>query len=174
MPIVPDTKDWTWVLERSCGECGFDPEQFHRSLTASAIRENAVAWALILKRDDVMVRASDDRWSDLEYACHVRDVYRIFDQRLAAMLAEDSPMFENWDQDASAVLDRYDLQDPGVVSRELLLAAENYADRFDSVRKIEWTRPGTRSNGSHFTVETLAIYGLHDCSHHVWDVTSTR
>ncbi|WP_458689292.1 hypothetical protein [Nocardia tengchongensis] len=24
MPIVPDAKDWTWVLERTCAECGFD------------------------------------------------------------------------------------------------------------------------------------------------------
>ena len=24
MPIEPDTKDWTWVLERPCPECGFD------------------------------------------------------------------------------------------------------------------------------------------------------
>jgi hypothetical protein len=23
--ITPDTKDWTWVLERACPECGFDP-----------------------------------------------------------------------------------------------------------------------------------------------------
>lgn len=22
--IVPDDKDWTWVLERPCPECGFD------------------------------------------------------------------------------------------------------------------------------------------------------
>ena len=24
MTIEPDTKDWTWVLERACPECGFD------------------------------------------------------------------------------------------------------------------------------------------------------
>ena len=24
MPIVPDDKDWTWVLLRPCPECGFD------------------------------------------------------------------------------------------------------------------------------------------------------
>jgi hypothetical protein len=172
MPIAPDTKDWTWVLERPCGECGFDPTQFQRSLTARAIRENAAAWALILKRDNVKVRPREDRWSDLEYACHVRDVYRIFEQRLASMLAEDNPTFENWDQDATAVMDHYELQDPAVVSRELLGAAMNYADRFDSVSDFQWSRPGTRSNGSHFTVETLAIYGLHDPFHHLWDVTS--
>ena len=24
-PIAPDTKDWTWVLEQPCAECGFEP-----------------------------------------------------------------------------------------------------------------------------------------------------
>ena len=24
MPITPDTKDWTWVMERPCPDCGFD------------------------------------------------------------------------------------------------------------------------------------------------------
>jgi hypothetical protein len=26
MTIVPDTKDWTWVLRRPCPECGFDTQ----------------------------------------------------------------------------------------------------------------------------------------------------
>ena len=26
MTIIPDTKDWTWVLQRSCPECGFDTQ----------------------------------------------------------------------------------------------------------------------------------------------------
>ncbi|PVY29285.1 hypothetical protein C7458_10631 [Williamsia muralis] len=27
MAIVPDTKNWTWVLERPCPDCGFDPSE---------------------------------------------------------------------------------------------------------------------------------------------------
>jgi hypothetical protein len=173
MPITPDTKDWTWVLERTCSECGFDPSQFQRSRTGEAIRENAGAWALILRGEGVKLRPTEDRWSSLEYACHVRDVYRIFRERLDLMLANDNPTFENWDQDETAVVDRYDLQEPEVVSRELLVAAKNYAERFDSVSESQWSRPGTRSNGSRFTVETLALYGLHDPYHHLWDVTSS-
>ena len=28
MTIIPDTKDWTWVLQRPCPECGFTVETF--------------------------------------------------------------------------------------------------------------------------------------------------
>jgi hypothetical protein len=87
------------------------------------------------------------------------------------MLAEDGPTFENWDQDETARTDRYDLYDPAAVAREIMTASAALADRYDSVTPPQWSRPGTRSNGSRFTVETLAIYGLHDPIHHLWDVT---
>ncbi len=45
MPIAPDTKNWTWVLERPCPECGFDATQpSGRDDVAPMIRANAQAW----------------------------------------------------------------------------------------------------------------------------------
>ena len=55
-------------------------------------------------------------WSALEYGCHVRDVFRRFDERLHLMLSETDPLFANWDQDATAVEDDYAGQDPVVVA----------------------------------------------------------
>ena len=173
MAIIPDTKDWTWVLDRPCEECGFDTDQINREETGRLIRESANELAHVLGRESVAVRSREDKWSDLEYACHVRDVYRILDQRLALMLAEDDPTFQNWDQDETAVADHYDLQDPMIVKEELLAAAEAYAERYDVVTDSQWPRPGKRSNGSLFTVESLASYGLHDVVHHLWDVGVT-
>lgn len=171
MSIAPDAKDWTWVLDRPCEECNFDATSFPRDVVGRAIRENASEWMQVLERADVARRPRPGRWSGLEYACHVRDVLATFDGRLSLMLEEDGPTFENWDQDATALTDRYDLQDPSAVAQELLAAAHSFAGRCDSVCGTEWTRPGTRSNGSRFTVETLAIYGLHDPIHHLWDVS---
>jgi hypothetical protein len=172
MPITPDTKDWTWVLERPCPECGFHADDYPPDTFSRTIRENAAQWTPVLERDDVTLRPSEDRWSALEYACHVRDVYRIFDERLRLMLEEDGPVFQNWDQDQTAFEERYDLQNPAIVSGELLDAASTYANRFDTVQPSQWDRPGTRSNGSHFTVTSLGTYALHDPVHHLWDVSS--
>jgi hypothetical protein len=134
------------------------------------VRDAAVAWAEQLVRADVAVRPDDDIWSVLEYGCHVRDVLRIFAVRLDLMLVEDDPGFADWDQDATAVADRYDLQDPAVVRADLLAAADVLADRFDGVAGADWARTGRRSNGSEFTVETLGTYMAHDPIHHLWDV----
>jgi hypothetical protein len=170
MPITPDTKDWTWVLERPCEACGFNAQEYPPETFSRTIRVNAAKWIPVLERDGAAVRPSDDRWSALEYACHVRDVYRVFDERLRLMLEEDGPVFQSWDQDETAIEERYELQMPAIVSGELLDAAGTYADRFDSVESSQWDRPGTRSNGSHFTVQSLGTYGLHDPMHHLWDV----
>jgi len=86
--IQPDTKDWTWVLERHCDECGFDAATVARHDIGRLLRENAAAWRPVLARSDVAIRPDEATWSPLEYACHVRDVFRLFAQRLALMLAD--------------------------------------------------------------------------------------
>jgi hypothetical protein len=100
----------------------------------------------------------------------VRDVFRLFDKRLVMMLTLDTPTFANWDQDKTAVDDRYDLQDPVVVRREIVFAGDQVADRFDSVADAEWGRKGLRSDGATFTIDTFGRYLLHDPIHHLWDV----
>jgi hypothetical protein len=174
MTIVPDSKDWTWVLSRPCPECGFDTSVFSRESVGDLIRENATRWVTLLSEPDVAVRPRPDKWSPLEYACHVRDVFRLFEYRLGLMLTQDDPLFPNWDQDATAVAERYGEQDPATVSRELAEAAESIASAFDAVTGAQWQRPGRRSDGATFTVETFARYFVHDPVHHHWDATGVR
>jgi hypothetical protein len=100
----------------------------------------------------------------------VRDVLRLYDQRLALMLTEDDPDFVNWDQDETAVAERYNEQDPAVVAAGIAEAAGPIADRFASVQGDAWQRTGTRSDGVTFTVDTFARYFIHDPVHHLDDV----
>ena len=110
----------------------------------------------------------------LEYGCHVRDVYRIFDERLQLMLSEDDPRFTNWDQDETAVLRRYAEADPEEVAAELEAAATPFVARVRALQPADFSRTGTRSNGSELRVDTLVQYFLHDVVHHLWDVTGQQ
>ena len=170
MSIEPDTKDWTWVLERPCPECRFDASAVPREQVADVLREDARGWRDVLAAPDARVRPDEATWSPLEYACHVRDVHRVFGERVRRMLEEDDPTFEDWDQDAAAVEERYGEQDPADVANELVDAGDAVADRYAAVEGPAWQRPGRRSNGSTFIVETLALYHLHDALHHAADV----
>ena len=174
---VPDSKDWTWVLERPCPECGLDSQSFAREAVAGMIRANAQAWQGALAEDglgNVRRRPSPGVWSALEYGCHVRDVLRLYDERLGLMLTVAEPHYANWDQDATAVADRYAEQDPAAVTAELHAAAEAIAARFEGVSGDQWQRTGVRSDGARFTVESFARYFIHDPIHHLYDVTGAR
>jgi hypothetical protein len=170
MPIVPDTKNWTWAIERVCPECGFDATTVTPADIAPAIRGNAATWLPVLVRTDVRVRPNDSTWSALEYGAHVRDVLRIYLERVHLMTTQDDPLYANWDQDATAIDQRYNEQDPAIVGAELSDAASALAAEFEGVNGADWQRTGRRSDGAGFTIDTISRYLLHDIVHHRWDV----
>jgi hypothetical protein len=170
MVIIPDTKNWTWVLDRPCPECGFDAPATPFADVPGLLRLNADAWQDVLTRADVSRRPDEATWSALEYAAHVRDLCRVYRRRLELMLETDGAEFADWDQDAAAVADNYAAQDPARVAAELAAEAEATAASFAAVGPGEQARRGLRSDGSTFTIESLARYFIHDAVHHLWDV----
>ena len=133
---------------------------------------NASAWPELLELQTARVRPTEQQWSILEYACHVRDVFRLFDRRLQLMLEQDDPIFDNWDQDQTALEERYNEQQPERVAAELQAAGAALSERFDAVPAGSWSRPGRRSDGAVFTVDSFSRYLLHDPVHHLHDVTA--
>ncbi|ASN51814.1 DinB family protein [Sinomonas sp. R1AF57] len=170
MAITPDTKDWTWVLERPCPECGFDPDELTPQDVAGRVDAALPRWDAALQRADVRDRPNESTWSPLEYGCHVRDVFGLFRTRLGLMLAEDGARFADWDQDATALEKDYGASDPDSVRAELAEEGALARDAFGAVPQDAFARRGLRSNGSEFTVVTLARYFLHDVEHHLHDV----
>ncbi len=168
--IVPDDKDWTWTLERECPDCGFVAAAVGDAEIAGLLTAFTDPWPDVLVRADVRDRPDPATWSPLEYGAHVRDVCRLFTQRTDLMLEEDNPPFANWDQDVTAIEDDYAGQDPHAVAGEILAAGVAWSSRYAALTPAQWERRGVRSNGSAFTVRTLAQYGLHDLRHHLWDV----
>ncbi len=175
MEPEPDTKDWTWTLTRRCEQCGLAAGEI--GVDEIAIRAELAAgeWIQILTASPaVNVRPEPGVWSPLEYGAHVRDVYRLFDARLALMLLQDEPTFADWDQDETALTERYPEADPDEVADELELAAEVLAARLQGLTPAQLERRGRRSDGAEFTVRTFAQYFLHDVIHHLYDVTGQQ
>ena len=170
MPIIADNKDWTWVLQRPCPECGFDASESTPATAPGQLASMLPRWRAALRRPDAAERPNGDTWSVLEYACHVRDVFSLFDYRLDLMLREEDARFDDWDQDVTAVEKDYANADPAEVSAELTAEGEQIAASFGRVPEDQWGRTGTRSNGSEFTVLTFSQYFLHDVVHHLHDV----
>ena len=75
MSITPDSKDWTWVLERPCPECGFEAAAHDVSDLPELLEATSSSWSQALGRGDATERPRPGVWSALEYGCHVRDVH---------------------------------------------------------------------------------------------------
>jgi hypothetical protein len=165
-PVPPETKDWTVVIDQGCRECGFEPG-YDVATTGDRARDTVDRWAELLDVLGMTDRPRPGTWSPLEYACHVRDLCRVFRERLRLMLEEDDPVFPDWDQNAVAVEEQYNLQDPYEVSGELAQELRATADAFDAVSGEQWARTGRRGDGKEFTVASFAAYFLHDVEHHL-------
>lgn len=175
MEPEPDTKDWTWTLNRRCEQCGLAAGDVMVDDVPERVFVAAEEWVAILRSSPaVTARPAPAVWSPLEYGAHVRDVLMLFDARIALMLVEDVPTFANWDQDETAIEDGYAEQDPEVVADELEAAALALVTRLRSLEQEQLERRGLRSDGSEFTVATLSQYLLHDVIHHLWDITGQQ
>jgi DinB superfamily len=171
MTITPETQDWTWTIGKACPDCGYDGPSIDVLKTGEAIRALIDPFGAALAKPNASTRPNDETWAPVEYACHVRDVFRLYEYRLGLMLNEDNPTYPNWDQDATAIEERYDLQDPSTVAAELAEAGNSLANAFDRVTGDQWQRTGVRSDNKNFTVATFATYMVHDPFHHLWDIT---
>lgn len=167
---TPDGKDWTWVLDRPCPDCGLRAGAVPLADVPDRLRSTSREIAATLGDARAVQRPTPTTWSALEYACHVRDCCDLYLHRLGLMLDQDDPSFPDWDQDETALAERYDLQAPAVVADEVVAAADRLAHAFEDVAGDQWERTGHRSDGADFTVASFARYFLHDPVHHLWDI----
>jgi hypothetical protein len=169
-----DGRDWTFVLDEVCSECGEDVRELDEGDLATLVRATGLRWQQLLTSraaDPAMrVRPTPTTWSPTEYAEHVRDVLALYTVRTRLMLSEDDPEFADWDPDTTADAVPYGQVAPGVAAVEITRNAERLAVIYDWVEPGGLARTGRRSDGATFTVGSLGRYMLHDLRHHLWDV----
>ncbi|PQZ91601.1 methyltransferase type 12 [Arthrobacter sp. MYb227] len=167
---IPDTKDWTKVLDSVCEECGQDVRALNPTQIARLIRDSVGRFESALQREDTAVRPAPQVWSPLEYCAHVSDMYSVMNHRLTLITTQDSPTFANWDQDEAAIENKYAAMTPNVVAENLRDSADDFVRALEALEDSQIPRRGYRSNGAIFTSATLAQYAWHDAVHHLYDL----
>lgn len=112
-------------------------------------------------------------WSAVEYACHVRDVLAIQQERVSLALHHDRPDFPPLRRDERAVEERYNDQDVGAVLDGLAEAAQRFADALDALDADQWQRTGVYHwpETAERSMAWLARHTLHESIHHLADIT---
>jgi hypothetical protein len=163
-------------LER-CDECGFDPAELRPRNLPVAIRSYGRRYRAPLTRGladedlDEVVRRSPSAgvWSAIEYSAHVRDIFRVFDDRVRCALTDTEPSetVVDWEGKvaaASPALEREALAD------DLDDAADTFATVLSELADHEWRLPTITGTGKPATIAEVAIIAVHEGSHHLLDV----
>jgi hypothetical protein len=172
---------WQWARAQTdrCPQCGHHPAATERDSLGSQLKESAGSWRIFLtEADDARLRTvpGPGIFSPLQYGAHVRDILRVYGDRILIMLQEDDPVFPQFNPD-EGVWDSYNRLGREELASELDQHAQRLATIFDDLEPEQWSLTMIRDGGADgvytFTVAGLASYAVHEAHHHLLDANGT-
>jgi hypothetical protein len=148
---------------------------FPRESLGPALLDSVAAWRKFLgSADDTYLRTNPEPgvFSPLQYCAHVRDIVRVYGDRIDLALAEDNPTFPQLNP-SSEVFEGYNELDVAELARDLDEQSQRLAAILRDLGDDEWNRTLTRDGGTDgvfsFSVHGQACYALHESHHHLLD-----
>jgi hypothetical protein len=123
---------------------------------------------LTRKVEDGMLRRkpAPDKWSAMEVVCHLRDVERLWADRLVKIAFSEKPGFYMLDVDALAAKNRYNTQDLGAALKEFARLREDNLRLLRALPAGQWKRSGVHPKRGDLTIEGIVeIMVGHDRGH---------
>jgi hypothetical protein len=172
---------WQWARAQTdrCPQCGYHPAALERSALGSQLTESAEEWrTFLVHADDASLRTipAPGIFSAVQYGAHVRDILRVYGDRILIMLEEDDPVFPQFNPDESA-WDGYNRLDPEELADDIDAQARRLSAILGGLQPAQWSLTMVRDGGSDgvykFTVAGLASYAVHEAHHHLLDANGT-
>lgn len=117
-------------------------------------------------REALVAHPFPGKWSACEIVHHLADSESVSSIRLRKLLSEEYPVLESYDQDAYAVILRYNLRDLAPALELLRAVRLNTTQVLRQMDGDDWTRPGWHTEHGLYTAETwLDIYSVHAHNH---------
>ena len=123
---------------------------------------------LTKKLDDALLRKkpAPDRWSALEVICHLRDVERLWADRLVKTAFSDRPLFSILDVNDLAARNRYNEQNPAAALKEFARLREDNLRLLRVLPASQWNRVGLHPKYGEMTIHRIVeIITGHDRGH---------
>jgi len=172
---------WQWAKAQTdrCPQCGHHPAAMERDELGPVLMQQAESWrGFLTQADDAELRVNPAPgiFSPIQYAAHVRDIQRVYGDRILLMLREDDPVFPQFNPDEAA-WNGYNQLDPAALADDLEAQARRLAGILEELEAEDWARTMTRDGGNdgvyQFTVAGLASYAVHESHHHLLDADGT-
>jgi hypothetical protein len=172
---------WTRIQQEACPQCGDNPSSRPPGDLGLLAVERAARWREFLTQaDDTFLRTNPEAevfvFSPLQYGAHVRDMLKVYGDRMVLGLEQEqptSPLF----YPTQEVFESYN----GLGADELATDIERWADRLATLvagmEPSSWSRPVINDRGVYgvytFTIAGLAGNAVHEAHHHLLDATGT-
>lgn len=106
------------------------------------------------------------KWSAVEIACHLRDVDRLYAERMSKAAFSDRPQWWMMDNDRVAAKLRYREADPTAVLREYRRRREDLVSLLRALPHAAWQRTGVHPKRGELSIEQHAeVIAGHDDHH---------
>lgn len=172
---------WQWARAQTerCPQCGEDASSIDHAQLGNALLEAAGAWrAFLTSADERYLRTCPGPgiFSPLQYGAHVRDIQRVYGDRILLMVREENPVFPQFNPNEAAWAG-YNQLEADQLAEDLHTQANRLADILEELQPDDWSRTMIRDGGSdgvfEFTVAGLASYAAHEARHHLLDANGT-
>jgi hypothetical protein len=172
---------WQWARAQTdeCPQCGLQPGAMDHQALGGELMVLASSWrSFLLAADDTYLRTNPAPgvFSPIQYGAHVRDIQRVYGDRILLMLREDNPVFPQFNPDEDA-WNGYNQLDRGALADDIEAQARRLKAILDELDADDWSRTMTRDGGAdgvyQFTVAGLASYAVHESHHHLLDADGT-
>lgn len=172
---------WQWhrIQNEACPQCGYNPSALPPPSLGAAAVELSAAWReFLLQADDAYLRTNPETevfvFSPLQYGAHVRDILRVYGERMVLAVEQDSPTVPIFNP-AQEVFEGYNRLDPEELATDLEAQARRLAHIVNDMHQSDWSRIVINDRGAYgvytFTVAGLACNAVHETHHHLLDAT---
>ncbi len=123
---------------------------------------------LTKKLDDAVLRRkpAPDKWSAMEVVCHLRDIEKLWADRLVKAAFSEKPAFYMLEVDDLAVKNGYNTQDLGAALREFARLREDNLRLLRALPAGQWQRSGIHPKRGEVTIERIVEIMIgHDQGH---------
>lgn len=171
--------DWTRIQRDPCPQCGLHPA----ALAPSALGELAVRYSadwreFLLGAEDGYLRHSPEPgvFSPIQYAAHVRDILRVYGDRMILGVEQDSPTVPIFNP-PQEVFESYNRLGAEEIADDLEAQARRLATIIEEMDGDSWARTVVNDRGPYgvytFTISGLACNAVHEAHHHLLDAKGT-
>jgi hypothetical protein len=172
---------WQWprIASDACPQCGMHAAALPHESLGPMLLESVAAWQEFLgSADESFLRTNPEPgvFSPIQYGAHVRDIVRVYGDRIELAIAEDNPTFPQFSP-SSEVFEAYNEMAVGELADDLDAQARRLATIVEHLQDDQWDRTLVRDGGKDgvftFTIHGQACYALHEAHHHLLDAEGT-